>query len=892
MFSKSYLNNRIREGYPDKLNYAELVAPGIMLMKDGALLAGWEFNGPDLESASEYELNSLSAQINSAFLHLGDGWMLHHNVMRFPALSYPGTGNFPDATTRLFDLERKERYEQIGTLFENVSSLILTYKPLDSSQSMGNRLFIEGYLERGADLNNSHAMFHNKFEQVEGTLSKVLRMKRMGDSELLTTLHACASGLDYPVLVPDPAVDLSYYLGSQDLITGFYPQIGDKHFAIVGVTGYPANGVPEILASISRLPTPLRLCSRFIFCEPYTAEKKIDRKRAYWEQKRTRLSDIFARSLKLEHSGHIDQHADLMMNDALEAEAEAASGHVRYGHFTLTVTVNASAREIAIESAAQIRKELQNRGLSARIETFNAVEAFLGSLPGHGYYDVRKPILHTMNVAHLSTFSTIWAGEELHPSPLYPPNSPAHMYCISSANTPFRFNTYIDDVGSAIVIGPTGSGKTVLLNTMALQDFRYPDLQIFYFDKDYGGYVVAKAAGGSHYDLLGEHDSSPDNRISLYPFGRVVGPREQIWAADWIELLFQQQGVHVTPEQRTYITQAVNRLAASDSKTLTELLIPEDKELQTALKYYQLGGASGGILDGSCDSLRESRFQVFEQSHLLKKGDKLVVPTLSYIFHQIDLRMDGRPTRIYIDEAWVNLMNAMSLEQVEDWLRTVRKKNGALILATQSLLEISNSAIRDLILESCPTKIFLPNPEATNPANRKQYEAIGLSERQIELIAQAVRKQDYYFVSPLGQRMFSLNLGPFALSLVGVNGKKNRHRVDELISKHGETWVAEWFEEQGLKTYAQKWKELNYEMFPDKQKTDLSEPHDLFPIAASVSKRPDAGYRLRQSRREHSNLSQERGDVENNDRQSRKGSRKFRSDSSSSPANGSNPEAG
>ena len=871
---------RIDEGYPDKLNYAELIAPGVMLMKDGAILAGWEFNGPDLESASTYELNALAAQINSAFLHLGDGWMLHHNVMRFPALAYPGSGSFPDPTTLLFDLERKERYEKEGTLFENVSSLILTYKPHDSSQNIGNRFFIEGRLERSKDLNHTFAIFQSKFEQVEASLFPVLRLKRMWDAELLTTLHACATGLDHPLLVPDPPVDLNHYIGSQDLVTGFYPKIGDRHFALVGVTGYPARAMPEVLASVARLPMPLRLCSRFIFCDPYTAEKKIDRKRAYWEQKRIRISDIFARSLKWEDSGHVDQHADLMMNDTLEAQADAACGHVRYGHFTLTVTLSSTTREQAIESASEVRKELQNRGLNARIETFNALEAFLGSLPGHGYYDVRKPLLHSMNLAHLATFSTIWAGEETHPSPLYPPNSPAHIFCVSSARTPFRFNSYIDDVGSAIVIGPTGSGKTVLLNTMALQDFRYPDMQVFYFDKDYGAYVIAKAIGGEHYDFLGEHDNNPDSRLALYPLGRIADASEQHWAADWIELLFTQQGLKITPEQRTYIVQALKRLAGSDSKTLTELLIPEDKELQIALKYYQLGGSSGDILDGAKDSLRESRFQVFEQSHLLKKGDKLVAPTLAYIFHQIELRMDGRPTRIYIDEAWVNLMNALSLEQVEDWLRTVRKKNGALILSTQSLLEITNSAIRDLILESCPAKIFLPNAEAANPATRKQYESIGLTERQIDLIAKAVRKQDYYFVSPLGQRMFSLDLGEYALSLVGVNGKKNRQQLDILIREHKQNWVSAWLEERGLGTFARKWRELRNERFPETQITascDTSCAGLLFPTNGT-----SAGSRNRRGKpgAKHTDLSKRRSDACDNDRQHQENTGRLRSDSS------------
>lgn len=830
------LNKQIHQGYPDKLNYSDLISPGVMLMKDGALLAGWEFSGPDLESASSQELNSLAAQINAAFISLGDGWMIHHNLIRFPALSYPGTGHFPDATSKLFDLERKEQYEKAGTLFENLSSLVITYKAPDSAEKIANKLFIEGQIEESKELDRIEALFLNKLEQIEASLSACLRLKRMGDLELLTLLHSCATGLDQPILLPDIPIELSHYIGSQDLITGFYPQIGDKHFVVIGVTGYPAHGVPEILAEITKLSIPLRFSTRFIFSDPYSAEKKIDRRRSYWEQKRTRISDMFARSMKFDESGHVDQHADLMMHDSLEAQAEAASGHVRYGHFTLSIILSAETRNEALENARQIRKELQNRGFNARVETFNAMEAFLGSLPGHGYYNVRKPILHSLNLAHLAPFSSMWAGEEFHPSPFYPEESPAQMYCVSSGQTPFRLNTFVDDVGSTIVIGPTGSGKTVLLNSLALQDFRYKDMQVFYFDKDYGAYFIAKATAGEHYDLLGQDKDENKHKISLYPLKDIKNIEERNWAADFIEILFSQQGISINAKQRKYIQEALDRLASSDSKTLTELLIPQDKDLQTALKYYQLGGASGGILDGSYDSLGKNRFQVFEQSNLLKKGDKLVVPTLSYLFHRIEQAMDGRPTKIYIDEAWVNLMNTMSLEQVEDWLRTIRKKNGALILATQSMLEISNSSIRDLILESCPTKIFLPNPEATNPATRRHYEDIGLTSRQISLIANAVRKRDYYYISTAGKRLFSLNLSSLGLNLVGVNGKKSQSLIDQLIKEHKDNWPAAWLEEQGLETYSQTWRELNNEI--KNQNEDINSDLFLnFPLQTSVSTR-------------------------------------------------------
>ena len=91
----------------------------------------------------------------------------------------------------------------------------------------------------------------------------------------------------------------------------------------------------------------------------------------------------------------------------------------------------------------------------------------------------------------------------------------------------------------------------------------------------------------------------------------------------------------------------------------------------------------------------------------------------TYLFHRIEQRFDGRSTLIILDEAWVMLTNGLFGAKIEEWLRTLRKKNAAVVLATQSLSEIANSPHRDVILASCPTTLFLPNPEAQNDANAR-----------------------------------------------------------------------------------------------------------------------------------------------------------------------------
>src|SRR5271170_6998048 len=126
------------------------------------------------------------------------------------------------------------------------------------------------------------------------------------------------------------------------------------------------------------------------------------------------------------------------------------------------------------------------------------------------------------------------------------------------------------------------------------------------------------------------------------------------------------------------------------------------------------------------------------------------------------------------------------------------KKNAAVVLATQSLSEIANSPYRDVILESCPTKLYLPNAEAKNPQTRELYHKFGLSDRQIDIIAEAAPKRDYYYVSQLGRRLFQFALGPAALAFVGAGSKEDVLTARRMIAEFGERWPAEWLRTRGL----------------------------------------------------------------------------------------------
>jgi len=795
------------KGLGDLLNYAALVDEGICLLKDGALLAAWSYAGPDMESASHEELAVLSSQANSALARLGNGWMLHADAIRQPSVGYPEGGAFPDPTTRLIDEERRGQYTAEGAHYESRYRLALTYRPPADVEARLSALFFEGDREIRRGWGHVLEIFRKTIADMEDALSARLALSRLDSPALLTYLHTCVTGLGHSIRLPKIPMYLDAVLASQDLSGGFQPRIGELHMRVIGVTGFPPESAPEMLGFLNRLPVEFRWSTRFIFLDPAAAERALKVYRRNWFQKRHGLMGLLKESFNFGSATFANRNAVAMAEDADEAVGAASAGAVRFGYYTCTVLLHDRDRARLDAAAREVRKHLQHRGFGARIEEANCLEAWLGSLPGHGYQNVRRPLLHTLNLADLLPLTSIWPGLEANPCPAYPAASPSLLYAATAGATPFRLNLHVSDVGHTLILGPTGSGKSTLVGLLMAQFFRYPRAQVFLFDKDYSAWVLAHACGAEYYDILGD----TDRPLSFYPLAKLESLSERVWAQEWLEGLLALQGVPVTPGQRKALSRALELLGESPARSLTDLVNTlQDHELRDGLGPYTLAGALGGLLDATRDSLGESPFQVFEIGHLMNLGEKTLVPVLLYLFHRVEERLqDGRPSLLIVEEAWVTTLNSVFGQKVEEWLRTLRKKNTAVVFVSQSLGDVAGAARRDIILESCPTKIFLPNPEAEGEQVRRLYQGIGLNRRQIELLAVALPKRQYYYTSPLGRRLLSLGLGPVALSFVGMAGREALVRVAELMAAHDAAWPAEWLRAQGLAGAAEAWRRLS-----------------------------------------------------------------------------------
>jgi type IV secretion/conjugal transfer VirB4 family ATPase len=798
-----------KQGLIDLINYAALIDEGVCLLKDGSLLAVFAYRGHDLDSAGAKTLEFLSAHINQILCQLGDGWMIHVDMVRFPSLSYPNVDDchFPDATSQLIDEERCAQYSQEDSHFESRYMLTLTYQTPTETESRLQNWLVQSNQGK-AKLNNQVIIyFLDNLDKIESALSNYLNIIRLSSQELITYLHNCVTGLSHLLAVPRIPVYLSSLLASQDFIGGLQPKIGDKYIKVISISGLPLESEPGLLSLFEQIPLSFRWSNRFIFLDPNTAHKELSIFRRNWFQKRHGMMGIL-REVFNSSSGAGFQNRDAleMTEDADTAISEADSNLVRFGYYTSVVVIFDEDIQRINESAKFVLKQLNLRGFTGRVETLNAIESYLGSLPGHGYENIRKPIIHTLNLTDLLPLTSVWAGLQTNPCKYYPVESPPLLHAKTIGNTPFRLNLHVSDVAHTLIKGMTGAGKSTFVLLLVAQFFRYLNAQVFLFDKGYSSYPLTKAMIGNFYDIGGEK-----NELSFYPLQNIHEISELEWACGWIEVLIECQMITITSEIRKEIRESLVRLQQhpENKRTLTDFQgTVQHAEIKASLQYYTLGGALGHILDADHDSLREGRLQVFEIQHLLQQGHAYTKPVLLYLFHQIDKRLTkGHPSLIVIEEGH-SVLDGQFGEQLETWLLEKRKQNTGIVFIDQSLAKIMQSRFAHTLIDSCQTKIFLPDKDSDSSLNEPLYQAAGLNEREIEIIKHSHPKQHYFYTSSLGKRLIDLGLGEVALSFLGVDSVNDRKFVDKLMTDFGDQWVYQWLKHRGLSKWADRWLEI------------------------------------------------------------------------------------
>lgn len=615
--------------------------------------------------------------------------------------------------------------------------------------------------------------------------------------DFLAWLQYCITGLTQPVVLPSNPMYLDCVIGGHEMWGGVVPKIGNRFIQIVAIEGFPLECFPGILSTLAEQPSEYRWSNRFIFMDTHEAVAHLEKFRKKWKQKvRGFFDQVFNTN-----SGNIDQDALSMVQDAEQAIAEVNSGLIAQGYYTSVIVLMDENRDRLESSAITIRKAVDRLGFVARIETINTLDAFLGSLPGHGVENVRRPLINTMNLADFLPTSSIWTGSATAPCPMYPPLAPALMHGVTHGATPFRLNLHVRDLGHTLMFGPTRAGKSTHLALLASQMRRYEGMTIYAFDKGLSMYPMAAAIrakthgkSGLHFNVAGD-----DSKLAFCPLQYLESKADRTWAMEWIDTVLALNGLNTTPAQRNEIGLAIWSMHTSGARTMSEFVLTiQDESIREALKQYTIEGSMGHLLDAAEDGLTLSDFTVFEIESLMNLGEKYALPVLLYLFRRIEVSLHGQPAAIFLDEAWIMLGHPAFRNKIKEWLKAFAKKNCLVLMATQSLSDAKNSGILDVMVESTATKIFLPNVYAREDETAALYRGMGLNNRQIEILAGAIPKRQYYFVSEQGRRLYELALGPLALAFVGATDLDSINAIKKLEATFGDQWVEEWLKSRGV----------------------------------------------------------------------------------------------
>ncbi len=766
----------------DFLPWAALVGEGVILNKDGSFQRTARFRGPDLDSAVPAELVAVAGRLNNAFRRLGSGWAIFVEAERHPVGAYPAS-RFPDPASALVDAERKADFEEDGAHFESSYFLTFVYLPPAEDAARAETWLYEGREQTGVDPHEVLRGFVDRTDRILQLIEGFMpECGWLDDAETLTYLHGCVSCRRHRVRVPEIPMYLDALLADQPLTGGLKPRLGNAHLQVLTIVGFPTATTSGILDELNRLAFSYRWSTRAVLLDKTDATRLLTRIRRQWFAKRKSIAAILKEVMTNEASALVDTDAANKAADADLALQELGQDFAGQAYVTATVTVWDDDPRIAAEKLRLVEKVIQSRDFTAMPETINAVDAWLGSLPGHVYANVRTPPVSTLNLAHMIPLSAVWAGPERDEHFAAPPL----LFGKTEGSTPFRFSLHVGDVGHTLVVGPTGAGKSVLLALMALQFRRYAQAQVFAFD--FGGSIRAAALGmgGDWHDLGGGLTEGAETTVSLQPLARIHDVPERAWAADWIVAILMREGIAIDPQVKEHLWSALTSLASAPvgERTITGLaVLLQSNDLKQALRPYCVGGAYGRLLDAESEHLGHASVQAFETEGLIGTGAAPAV--LAYLFHRIEDRLDGSPTLLIVDEGWLALDDEGFAGQLREWLKTLRKKNASVVFATQSLSDIDGSAIAPAIIESCQTRLLLPNERAIEPQITAIYRRFGLNDRQIEILARAMPKRDYYCQSRRGNRLFELGLSEVALALCAASSKTDQAAIARILESQG-----------------------------------------------------------------------------------------------------------
>lgn len=765
---------RSRELGPETfIPYVRHVDETTVVLDSRALMTVLVLEGVSFETADVRDLNGLHRSLNTLYRNIADDRLaLSTHVIRRRDNDYP-EGHFAN---RFFDgLNAKYRERMVHEeLFRNDLYLTLVwYASRDTANKAANLLSRLRKVRRSSIELDETALKHLRDKVVDvtaGLKSFAPRVLSLYDqdgilfSEPSEFLHQLVGGRREPLPLTEGRISSAIY--SDRVIFGretveIRHEAETRYAGMFGFKEYPATTRSGMLDGILTAPFELILTQSFAFTSKADARTIMGRKQN-------------------QMMGAGDKAAS-QIDELGEAMDDLESNRFVLGEHHLSLTVFASSVKELTDHMAKARAHLTSGGAVVAREDLGLETGWWAQLPGNLRYRARSGAITSRNFAALSPYHSYPTGQK-------DGNEwgAAVAMLKTASGSPFYFNFHHSDLGNSFVCGPSGTGKTVLLNFM-LSQLEKHDPHMVFFDKDRGADLFVRAAGGTYLPLrngvptgcapLKALDLTAENRIFLTRWiGKLVGAAtRELTVTDLRDIAAAVDGLADLPVERRSIGALRTFLNNTD---------PEG--IASRLRRWERGGPLGWVFDNDLDDIGiGAKFIGYDMTDFLD-NEEIRTPLMAYLFYRIEQLIDGRRIIIVIDEFWKALQDEGFRELAQNKLKTIRKQNGLMLFATQSPRDAIVSPIAHTIIEQCPTQIFLPNPRG----DRADYvDGFKLTEREFELISRELSVESRRFIVKQGHNsvVAELNLNGFDDELAILSGRTaNIELADAIRAELGE----------------------------------------------------------------------------------------------------------
>lgn len=775
---------RFRELAPEAfIPYVRHINESTIALDSRTMMVMVALEGVSFETADVLDLNALYRDLNTLYRNIADERLaIWTHLVRRRDSDYPD-GTF--ATPFSAALNEKYRERMVGEdLFRNDLYLTVLWSPARDPADKAARLLSRLRRAKRLDMEVDEEALKQLQDKVVDVMAGLKRFEprvlslyeqdSMLFSEPSEVLHQIVGGRRERVPLTEGRIASAIY--SDRVIIGretieIRHEAESRFAGMLSFKEYPARTRTGMLDGVLTSPFEVILSQSFCFVSKADARVIMGRKQ----------NQLVSSGDKA--ASQIDELDDAM--DDLE------SNRFVIGEHHLTLSVFASTLKELTDNLAKARASLTNGGAVVAREDLGLEAAWWAQLPGNFRYRARSGAITSKNFAALSPFHSYPIGQK-------DGNEwgPAVALLKTASGSPYYFNLHYGDLGNTFMCGPSGAGKTVIVNFM-LSQLEKHDPHVVFFDKDRGADLYVRAAGGSYLPLK---NGVPTGCAPLKALD--LTPENKVFLARWVGKLVSSGTRELTVTELRDISGAIDGLAdlPADRRTIgalrTFLNNTDPEGIAARLRRWERGGPLGWVFDNVIEDIGfgdfggSGKFIGYDMTDFLD-NEEIRTPLMAYLFHRVEELIDGRRIIIVIDEFWKALQDEGFRDLAQNKLKTIRKQNGLMLFATQSPRDALNSPIAHTIIEQCPTQIFLPNSRG----NHADYvDGFKLTEREYELIARELSVESRRFVLKQGHNsvVAELDLNGFDDELAILSGRTANVELLDMIRAEVGDDVKDW----------------------------------------------------------------------------------------------------